>query len=242
MISRRGGYWLSRTVKLAPSILNADFSNLQREIRAVEKYSDLIHLDVMDGHFVPNITFGPIVVKAIRRITKIPLECHLMISNLPEWVEDFVRAGADRISFHLEACRDCEGLIRTIKTLGASPGIALSPEIPIFEADRFLELVDFVVVMCVYPGFGGQELIPEMLERVSAIKRQADSLGTTVEIEVDGGVKTENIKKVISAGTDTVVVGSSIFAAENVDAAAREVRKILDEAATCSNDLCHPTA
>ncbi len=233
---------MSRTVKLAPSILNADFSNLQKEIKAIEKYSDLIHLDVMDGHFVPNITFGPIVVKAIRKITEVPLECHLMIYNLPEWVEDFVQAGADRISFHLGACRDCEGLIRTIRIAGASPGIALSPEIPVFEADRFLELVDFVVVMCVYPGFGGQELIPEMLERVAAIKRQADSLGVNIEVEVDGGVKTENIKKVLGAGTDTVVVGSSIFAAENVEAAAKEIREMLDKAAACSTDLCHPPA
>jgi len=224
-------------VKLAPSILNADFSNLYREIKAVEKYSDLIHLDIMDGHYVPNITFGPIVVKAIRKITDLPLECHLMIYNLPEWVEEFVEAGADRISFHLGACRDCEGLIRTIRAIGASPGIAISPVVPVFEADCYLPIVDFVVVMCVYPGFGGQELIPEVLERVSAIKRKAASLGTRVEVEVDGGVKTENLRQVVSEGTDTVVVGSSIFSSSDVEAAAKKIREMLNDAASCSPEV-----
>lgn len=224
-------------MKLAPSILNADFSNLYREIKAVEKYSDLIHLDIMDGHYVPNITFGPIVVKAIRKITDLPLECHLMIYNLPEWVEEFVEAGADRISFHLGACRDCEGLIRTIRAIGASPGIAISPVVPVFEADCYLPIVDFVVVMCVYPGFGGQELIPEVLERVSAIKRKAASLGTRVEVEVDGGVKTENLRQVVSEGTDTVVVGSSIFSSSDVEAAAKKIREMLNDAASCSPEV-----
>jgi len=228
---------LPRAVKLAPSILNADFSNLYREIKAVEKYSDLIHLDIMDGHYVPNITFGPIVVKAIRKITDLPLECHLMIYNLPEWVEEFVEAGADRISFHLGACRDCEGLIRTIRAIGASPGIAISPVVPVFEADCYLPIVDFVVVMCVYPGFGGQELIPEVLERVSAIKRKAASLGTRVEVEVDGGVKTENLRQVVSEGTDTVVVGSSIFSSSDVEAAAKKIREMLNDAASCSPEV-----
>ncbi len=228
---------MPRAVKLAPSILNADFSNLYREIKAVEKYSDLIHLDIMDGHYVPNITFGPIVVKAIRKITDLPLECHLMIYNLPEWVEEFVEAGADRISFHLGACRDCEGLIRTIRAIGASPGIAISPVVPVFEADCYLPIVDFVVVMCVYPGFGGQELIPEVLERVSAIKRKAASLGTRVEVEVDGGVKTENLRQVVSEGTDTVVVGSSIFSSSDVEAAAKKIREMLNDAASCSPEV-----
>jgi len=217
-------------VKLAPSILNADFSDLGRAIGAVEPYSDYIHLDVMDGHFVPNLTFGPLVVEAVKRITRVPLDCHLMIYNPPEWIEKFREAGADRISFHLRACRDSESVIRAVRNLGASPGLAVSPEVPVFELKPYLGMVDFVVVMCVYPGFGGQKLMPEMLNRVSAIKRDAQEIGVSVEVEVDGGVKTHNLGQVVSAGTDTIVVGSSIFASENVPEAAADIRKMLDGA------------
>lgn len=215
-------------VKLAPSVLNADFAELGKSIRVIEPYSDYIHLDVMDGHFVPNITFGPMLVETVKRITDVPLDCHLMIYNPPEWVETFSDAGADRISFHVRSCRDAESVIRAIRALGASPGVAISPEVPLFELKPFLGMVDFVVVMCVYPGFGGQKLMPEVLNRVGAIKRDAVELGTTVEIEVDGGVKAENLPRVLDAGTDTVVVGSSIFGSEDIGAAAAEIRRILD--------------
>ena len=219
-------------IGLAPSILNADFSDLKNEIRAIEPYSDYIHLDVMDGHFVPNITFGPMIVETVRRITGVPIDCHLMIYNPPEWVETFADAGSDRISFHIRSCRDAESVIRAIRALGASPGLAISPEVPLFELKPYLGMVDFVVVMCVYPGFGGQKLMPEMLNRVGAIKRDATELGVVVEVEVDGGVKTQNLPLVLEAGTDTVVVGSSIFASDDRSAAAAEIRDLLDSAAT----------
>ncbi len=216
-------------VRLAPSILNADFTDLGGAIKAIEPYSDYIHLDVMDGHFVPNITFGPMVVETVKRVTEVPIDCHLMIYNPPEWVETFAEAGADRISFHVRSCRDAESVIRAIRTLGVSPGLAISPEVPLFELKPFLGMVDFVLVMCVYPGFGGQKLMPEMLNRVGAVKRDAAEIGASVEVEVDGGVKAENLQQVLEAGTDTVVVGSSIFGSDDVAAAAADVKSLLNK-------------
>ncbi|HEY5494171.1 MAG TPA: ribulose-phosphate 3-epimerase [Candidatus Anoxymicrobiaceae bacterium] len=215
-------------IKLSPSILNADFARLADAIKAVEPYSDYIHMDVMDGHFVPNITFGPLVIEAVKRITDVPLDTHLMIYNPPEWVEAFAEAGSDRISFHLRACRDPESVIRATRRLGASPGLAISPEVPTFELKPFLGMVDFVIIMCVYPGFGGQKLMPEMLNRIGAVKRDAAEMGVKVEVEVDGGVKAKNIPMVLEAGADNLVVGSSIFGATDVSRAAAEVRAILD--------------
>jgi ribulose-phosphate 3-epimerase len=215
-------------IKLSPSILNADFARLADAIKAVEPYSDYIHMDVMDGHFVPNITFGPLVIEAVKRITEVPLDTHLMIYNPPEWVEAFAEAGSDRISFHLRACRDPESVIRATRRLGASPGLAISPEVPTFELKPFLGMVDFVIIMCVYPGFGGQKLMPEMLNRIGAVKRDAAEMGVKVEVEVDGGVKANNIPMVLEAGADNLVVGSSIFGATDVSRAAAEVRAILD--------------
>jgi ribulose-phosphate 3-epimerase len=215
-------------IKLSPSVLNADFANLSSEIKAIEPYSDYIHLDVMDGHFVPNITYGPMVVQTVKRTTDVPLDVHLMIYNPPEWVETFAESGADRISFHVRSCRDAESVVRAIRGLGVSPGLAISPEVPVFELKPYLGMVDFVIVMCVYPGFGGQKLMPEMLNRVGAIKRDASELGVSVEVEVDGGVKAQNLPSVIEAGADNVVVGSSIFSSEDVAAAAAEIKAILE--------------
>jgi ribulose-phosphate 3-epimerase len=220
---------MGEKVRLAPSILNADFSNLGAVIKAIEPYSDFIHLDVMDGHFVPNITFGPMVVRSIRGMTSVPLECHLMIYNPPEWVETFAESGADRIAFHLRACRDVESVIQAIRTLDVSPGLAISPEVPLFELKPFLGMIDFVVVMCVFPGFGGQKMMPEMLNRVGAIKREAVETGAEVDVEVDGGVKTDNLSEVIRAGADTVVVGSSIISSSDIGAAAADVKAMLDK-------------
>jgi len=215
-------------VKLSPSILNADFANLGDAIKAVEPYSNYIHMDVMDGHFVPNITFGPLMIETAKRITDVPLDTHLMIYNPPEWVEAFAEAGSDRISFHLRSCRDPESVIRATRQLDVSPGLAISPEVPIFELKPFLGMIDFVIIMCVYPGFGGQKLMPEMLNRIGAVKRDAAEMGVSVEVEVDGGVKAQNLHLVLEAGADNVVVGSSIFGATDVGRAAAEVRAILD--------------
>jgi len=218
-------------VRLSPSILNADFANLGQAIKDVEPFSDYIHLDVMDGHFVPNITFGPMVVETVKSITRVPLDTHLMIYNPPEWVEAFAEAGSDRISFHVRSCRDAESVIRAIRGMGVSPGLAISPEVPVFELKPFLPMIDFVIVMCVYPGFGGQKLMPEMLNRVGAIKRDATELGVEVEIEVDGGVKAQNLAVVLESGADNVVVGSSIFSSDDIAAAAAEIKSILDHPA-----------
>lgn len=223
-----GAVMPGRRVKLSPSILNADLTDLRSAIGAVEPYSDYIHMDVMDGHFVPNLTFGPMVIEATKRITDVPLDTHLMIYNPPEWVETFAEAGSDRISFHLRSCRDVESVIRAIRSLGVSPGLAISPEVPVTELREYLGMVDFVIVMCVYPGFGGQKLMPEMLERIPEIKRDARDMGASVEIEVDGGVKALNLSAVIAAGAENVVVGSSIFSSPDVGAAASEIRTILD--------------
>ncbi|MBN2168748.1 MAG: ribulose-phosphate 3-epimerase [Actinobacteria bacterium] len=219
---------MKKRAKLAPSILNADFSRLEEQIKAVEPYSDYLHLDVMDGHFVPNITFGPMLVEAVSKISDVPIDCHLMIYNVPEWVESFAEAGADRLSFHIRSCRDVESVIRAIRTLDVSPGLAVSPEDQLFELKPYLGMVDFVLVMSVYPGFGGQEMMPEMLKRVDVIKRDASELGADIEVEVDGGVKIENLDQVLEAGTDIVVVGSSIFKRDDVSAAAAQVKSLLD--------------
>lgn len=219
---------MERKVKLAPSILNANFARLADEIKAVELYSDYIHLDVMDGHFVPNITFGPLLVEAIDQITDIPIDCHLMIYNVPEWVESFAEAGADRLSFHVRSCRDVDSVIRAIRSLGMSPGLALSPEDQVFELKPYLGMVDFILVMSVYPGFGGQQMMPEMLQRIGVIKRNAAEMGMEIEVEVDGGVKIDNLDQVLEAGTDVVVVGSSIFKAEDVSLAAAEVKAMME--------------
>jgi ribulose-phosphate 3-epimerase len=215
---------------LSPSILNADFGDLAGAIKQIEPYADYIHMDVMDGHFVPNITFGPIVIEAVRRTTDVPLDTHLMIYNPPEWVETFAEAGSDRISFHLRSCRDAESVVRAIRSLDVSPGLAISPEVPVFELKPYLGMIDFVVIMCVYPGFGGQKLMPEMLRRIGAVKRDAAELGVSVEVEVDGGVNATNLPAVIEAGADNVVVGSSIFGASDVTDAAAGIRSILDGA------------
>lgn len=201
-------------------------------MKCVEPFSDYIHLDVMDGHFVPNITFGPMVVRAVKDITDVPLDCHLMIYNPEEWVEKFIEAGADRISFHVRAARDAQSVISATRSMGVSPGVAISPEVPLFELKPFLDMVDFVIIMCVYPGFGGQKLMPEMLNRVGAVKRDAAELGVDVEVEADGGVKAQNLRQVVEAGTDTVVVGSSIFGSDDVATAAREIREMLDGGAS----------
>lgn len=227
---------MKRRIKLAPSILNADFLHLGEAISSIEPYSDYIHLDVMDGHFVPNITFGPMVVEAIDQVTELPLECHLMIYNPPEWIEVFADAGADRISIHLRSCRDVESVIRSIRGLGVSPGIAISPEVPIFELKPYLGMVDYVIVMCVYPGFGGQKLMPEALNRVGAVKRFAEEQRARVEVEVDGGVKTGNLAQVVEAGTDIVVVGSSIFSSGDAEKAASKIRSMMDDYAEGSYD------
>jgi len=199
---------------IAPSILSADFSRLGDEVRAVEKAgADIIHFDVMDGHFVPNITVGPLVLDAVRRITKLPIDAHLMIDNPDLYVADFIKAGANYISVHVEASRHLHRSIQNIKNLGAKAGIALNPHTPVSSMGYILDEVDFVLVMTVNPGFGGQKFIPSAFKKVTELDEMRKQHGLKFQIEIDGGIKLDNIREVSNAGVDIFVAGSAIFGA-----------------------------
>ena len=219
-----------RKVKLAPSLLSADFSDLREAVSIIEGVADVVHLDVMDGNFVPNITFGPLVVKAIRSVTSLPLDVHLMIAHPAEYVDDFIAAGADWVSFHAVVTRHPGEILGSIRSHDKRAGVVINPQTPAERLFDYLDLLDFVLVMTVMPGFGGQQIIPEALEKVGLLKREAARQGLDLEVEVDGGVKTENLDIVLAAGTDIVVVGSSIYAAPNPRQAAMDIRAILDSA------------
>ncbi len=218
-----------RRIKMAPSLLNADWAELRTEIGHVEGLADVLHLDVMDGNFVPNLTFGPLLVRAIRQMTDMPLDVHLMILQPEKYIPEFADAGADWISFHVEATEHVRAALEDIKGRGLKRGLALNPATDVRELAPWLPEVDFALVMTVVPGFGGQGLIAEALPKVNQLKQMARSGGKELEVEVDGGVKSGNLPEVIRAGADVVVVGSSIFAARDRRAAAGEIRHILDK-------------
>ncbi len=219
----------TRSIQMAPSILNADFAALREEIACIEGTADVLHLDVMDGNFVPNLTFGPILVKAIRDITDIPLDVHLMILRPEVYIADYADAGADWISFHLEATENVGEALTAIHGRDLRAGLAINPATPAEEMRPWVDSMDFALVMTVVPGFGGQSLIVEALEKIATLKSMASEKGRDLEVQVDGGVKAANLPEVIRAGADIIVVGSSIFAAEDRNAAAREIRGILDK-------------
>ncbi|WP_075980970.1 ribulose-phosphate 3-epimerase [Bacillus massilinigeriensis] len=199
-------------VKIAPSILSADFSKLGEEIKDVEQGgADYIHVDVMDGHFVPNITIGPLIVDAIRPVTKLPLDVHLMIENPDLYIESFANAGADYITVHVEACRHLHRTIHYIKSFGVKAGVVLNPATPVESIRHIIEDVDMVLLMSVNPGFGGQKFIPSVLPKIKAVKELADSLGLNIEIEVDGGVNETTAKECIAAGANVLVAGSAVY-------------------------------
>lgn len=204
---------MKRTIKIAPSILSADFSKLGEDIKLVDEGgADIIHYDVMDGHFVPNMTIGPLVLKDIRKCTKLPIDVHLMISNPDQYIADFAKAGADMISVHQETCTHLHRTIQLIKENNCKAGVVLNPHTPLNTLDEILPLLDFVLIMSVNPGFGGQKLIPETLTKISKLKETLAERGLGhIEIEIDGGVKIDNIKEVIDAGTDIIVSGSGIY-------------------------------
>ena len=215
--------------KIAPSILSADFSRLADEVRAVEKAgADVIHVDVMDGHFVPNITIGPLVVQGLRKLTSLPLDVHLMIENPERYIEDFVQAGSDWITIHAEVCPNLKRMIKKIRQLNVRPGIVLKPATPLKTLFPVLDDIDLVLIMSVNPGFGGQSFIPAALKKIERLRRIIDQNNYSMEIEVDGGVKIENIRKFSSAGADIFVVGTGIFKTENYEETIRKLRQEIE--------------
>lgn len=199
-------------VKIAPSILSADFARLGEEIKDVEKGgADYIHVDVMDGHFVPNITIGPLIVEAIRPITKLPLDVHLMIENPDQYVEAFAKAGADYITVHVEACRHLHRTIQIIKDQGIKAGVVLNPATPVETIQHIIDDVDMVLLMSVNPGFGGQKFIPSVLPKIKQVKEMAEAKGLDIEIEIDGGVNSETARQCIEAGANVLVAGSAVY-------------------------------
>ncbi len=211
---------------IAPSILSADFARLKEEIAAVEEAgADWIHLDIMDGRFVPNITIGPPVVAAIRKTTKLPLDVHLMIEEPERYVKAFREAGADWISIHVESTRHLQRTLVQVKEAGAKPSVALNPATPLYSLDHVWADMEMVLVMTVNPGFGGQKFIPDMLDKVRNLKKKAERMGPQLKIEVDGGVDAKNIKALSEAGASVFVAGNAIFGSGNYRATIAEMRK-----------------
>lgn len=203
-------------IKIAPSILSADFSRLGEEITAIETGgADYVHIDVMDGHFVPNITIGPLVVEAARRVTTLPLDVHLMIENPDRYIADFANAGADIITVHYEAAPHLHRTVQLIHSLGKKAGVSLNPATPLNCLDMILDELDLVLIMSVNPGFGGQKFIPSCLPKIEALRKEIDRRGLTVELEVDGGVKLDNIARIAAAGAEVMVAGSAVYGTDN---------------------------
>jgi len=213
--------------KLAPSILSADFARLGEQIAEVARAgADYIHVDVMDGHFVPNITIGAPVVASIRRATALPLDVHLMIEHPERYISDFVRAGADIITVHVEASPHLQATMRSIKELGARAGVSMNPPTPLGAVEEFLAYADLVLVMSVNPGFGGQSFIPETLPRIANLRKLLDDRGLHAELEVDGGINADNAPAVVKAGANVLVAGNSIFRApEGISGAMQRLRE-----------------
>ena len=215
-----------RQTRIAPSILSADFAALGAAVAAAEKGgADLIHVDVMDGHFVPNITIGPPVVKSLKKVARVPLDVHLMITDPDKFAEAFAEAGADMLSVHVEVLPHLHRSIALIKSLGMKAGVVLNPSTPVFALDEVAGDVDFVLVMSVNPGFGGQTFIPRSLEKVAAIRAMLNRAGNeSAPIEIDGGIDLSNVARAVAAGVDIVVAGSAIFNTPDPAAATRALK------------------
>ncbi|MCL6585760.1 MAG: ribulose-phosphate 3-epimerase [Anoxybacillus sp.] len=212
-------------IKIAPSILSANFAKLEEEIRDVERGgADYIHVDVMDGHFVPNITIGPLVVEAIRPVTTLPLDVHLMIEQPDRYIPAFAKAGADYLSVHVEACPHLHRTIHFIKEHGVKAGVVLNPHTPVSLIEHILDDVDLVLLMTVNPGFGGQKFIPSVLPKITRVAQLAKERNLQVEIEVDGGVNAQTARLCIEAGANVLVAGSAVYGATDRAAAIRAIR------------------
>ena len=206
------------SIKIAPSILSADFSQLGNEIKRLEKAgADMIHVDVMDGHFVPNLTMGPPVIKTLRKYTNLPFDVHLMISPVHKYIKDYAEAGANIITIHPEATENLEKSIQHIKDLGKKIGVSLNPNTKIDVIKKFLSNIDLVLIMSVHPGFGGQKFMPEVLDKIKKLKKIKDQKNLKFDIEVDGGINFDNNKLVIDAGANILVSGTAVFENNNGD-------------------------
>ena len=214
---------------IAPSILSADFSQLGDEIRAVEKAgAEVIHIDVMDGHFVPNITIGPLVVKAARQVTDLPLDVHLMISNPDSYIKDFADAGADWITVHVETCPHLHRTLNFIRSLGKKAGAVLNPATPLSTLDYVLEEVDLVMLMSVNPGFGGQGFIESTLEKCRKLRSMLDQINPEAGIEIDGGISPKTIGRMAEAGANIFVAGSAIYGQNDYASVIQEMKKLAE--------------
>lgn len=214
-----------KTVDIAPSILSADFSRLNEEIEAVERGgATILHVDVMDGHFVPNLTVGLPVVKSLARATQLPIDAHLMIAEPGRYAEQFVEAGAKMVSVHVEADAHLHRTLTSIKNAGAEAGVVLNPATPVESLSEALPFADYVLVMSVNPGFGGQRFIETSIDKVRRLRRLIDERGLTTRIEIDGGIDLNNVAAVVSAGAEIIVAGSAIFGTSDPEGAVRELR------------------
>ena len=214
-------------IHIAPSILSADFSRLKDEIQAVESGgADWLHVDVMDGHFVPNITIGPVVVEWVRKVTTIPVDVHLMITDPDTYAPEFIKAGADWVSVHPDTCRpNPRATLNKIRDLGARPSLAVNPDVPLSRVEDYFIDIDMVLMMTVFPGFGGQAFIPDVLPKIEEARRLIDQRNLSILVEVDGGIKVDNIQRVARAGGEVIVSGSGIFKTPDYAETIRQMRK-----------------